>query len=277
MSSAQTSSTWRSNQSRRSGIERRPPVEARCAIRHHLAIAQRTDVATRLTSALRVPARTRLLAALGEGPLTAAQLGERLGLDRAELDRQLTALEDLELIVRDGGRYALSYVGPVEDDEWEALPVSVRRKQAAHTVTHVHAAAAAAADAGGFDRRDMQLARLTLALDEEGWRRAARIVRGAFEELSRLPQLPPEEAEVTAAAVLMLFTDPLGAREEGANGAQRPFSEQEGYERGAQIAAAIQDELTSDSTSWLGIVALADQLRVLARAASLARPLHEDP
>jgi DNA-binding transcriptional ArsR family regulator len=221
----------------------------------------------RLPSALGVPLRLRLLGALRQIPLTPAELAERLGADPETVVRHLEHLESLGLVVESDGGYAISYPGTLTDDDWEATPVPVRRSVSAFSLTQFHAAAAAAVDAGGFDRADIHLTRTALALDEDGWRRAVAVVTDTFDRLHAIDA--PDDAEVDAVAILMLFEEGAAATPDaGPPDAATPDAE--GRTRALDLADAIQRAVTMPEASWLDVVALAEQLRVVARAAALA-------
>ncbi len=235
------------------------------------AMAAESDVATRVIAAVAAPDRLRLVGALSEGPLPAHELASRLGIDEATVARHARPLEALALLERavgEDGRitYALRREGEIWDDEWANLPVPVRRELAAGALAQFYAAALAASDAGGFDRRDMHLSRSPLRLDEKGWREAASIMFGAYTALEELAGAAVEEPSVRATAIMLLFTDePAPARVPAP-----AFSESEGRDRVVELAQEVREALGSGSGSWLEIVALADQLRVVARAAALA-------
>lgn len=228
-----------------------------------------SDPAQHQATVMAVAARRRLLQAVSDEPLSPSALAARVGVDEEAVVREAESLASLGLVeCRDGKYRRLEEF--ISDEEWATLPIATRREQAASGITQIHVEAAAAVDAGGFDRPDMHLTHSPLALDEAGWQRATAIMLQTFEALQALAAQTVEDPEMRATAVLLLYTD--GSPPEPTHDVTPLFGEREGRERAVELAEAIQQAVTAPSTSWLDIVALADQLRVVARAAGLARP-----
>lgn len=231
-------------------------------------VPTRSDLAEHHATVMAVASRRRLLQAVTEGPLSPAALAARIGVDEAAVVREAESLVALGVMELRDGRYGRSE-SLQTDEEWATLPIETRRALAAAAITQVHVEASAAVDAGGFDRPDMHLTHSPLAFDEAGWRRAAAILGEAFEAIHELAADNVEDPDLRATAVMLLFTHQPPP--EPAGGDAPLFSEAEGRERAVELADAIQRAVTAPSDSWLDVVALADQLRVVARAASLSR------
>ncbi len=74
-----------------------------------------------------------------------------------------------------------------------------------------------------------------------------------------------DEERASATAVLMLFERSASAGDHGPH-ADGPFSATEGLERSWELSDRLAHALSAPTTDWSTVVALADQLRVLARA-----------
>ncbi len=232
----------------------------------------RTDVAAEFASAVAEPMRLRLLGALGDGPKTAAALAAAVQTDARSVARHARPLQRLGLVEASGGPphqrvYTAVRYPTLYDDAWDRLPVPARRAAAASALTHWHASAATAVDDGGFDRRDMHLTRTTFEFDEAGWRRAAAILMDALHRLSELADEPVEQPTVRATGMMLLFDAPRDASPPERDEPHGEFSHAEGLERAIDLAESLQEAVTREATPWPELVALADELRVVARAA----------
>jgi DNA-binding transcriptional ArsR family regulator len=239
------------------------------------------DVSVEFARALADPMRIRILGALREGPRSPAVLAEELDIDRRTLTRQARRLETLGFlsVLRDGHgrvlRYDLAAAPDFVDAVWERLPPPVKQAAISGSLAQIYSTVSKAAADGGFNRADMHLTRTPLTLDEQGW---AEISRDMMHMLVRLAQTQARAAErlarrgspeapVRANAVLMLFTT------KRAHDLDRPepepgrFTPEEGLTHALDITEALERGLTSKRTPWASVARLADELRVVARAA----------
>jgi hypothetical protein len=74
----------------------------------------------------------------------------------------------------------------IEDGEWAALPVTLRRALASEAIEQILRESRAAVLDGGFDRAEAHLCRVLLDLDGRGLLDVARRLRSADDELARV-------------------------------------------------------------------------------------------
>jgi len=248
-----------------------------------------TDVSTRVWRAMADPVRIRIVAALRGGPLTPDSLASRLGLGRAAIASHARALETAGFVraARNGEsvRFYELATGPrFTDEAWEALPLPVRRAAAAAALVEMNATALASVDTGGFDRHDMHLTRTPLMLDEIGWQRlSGRLLEflSVFEaEQAEAAQRLEEGGHdpVDATAMLMLFTtrERPGDCDDPHDGPPAPEDELELHEHAYDLAADVDRAIAARRVDWQQVVGLADQLRLVARAAETAQRAAEE-
>ena len=153
----------------------------------------------RLGQLLVHPLRHRLLLEYAGEPdspsRVAARLGEALNLVcyHTGVLRRHGYVELVRTERRQGAltRFYRSTIGSViEDGDWEALPVALRRGLAMGTLDQIAAESRRAALDGGFDHRDAHVSRVPLKLDPRGLKDVARL----------LGQVDAEVARITAAA-----------------------------------------------------------------------------
>jgi DNA-binding transcriptional ArsR family regulator len=236
-----------------------------------------SHVAPAMARAIGNPVRVDILAALGDGPRTAGRLAAEVDADRRSVARHASVLERVGLVQRTGPRhratYSLNKTLVFSDSEYGALPPTSRESAVAAALTHYHTAAVSALEHGGFDREDIHLSRTSLELTDAQWRE----LYDAFTELlerveSTAATAPtPEEPTTRASAIMMLFERPTrgGARSELDDEAE-PFSIEEGLTRAWDLSEELDGALTGDRADWATVVARADELRVVARAALAA-------
>lgn len=239
------------------------------------------DVDLDKVRALSHPLRVRILAVLGDRVLTAAHLAEELGTDARTISAHARQLEQLGFIKssreRARGREGVSYrlvTGPhLTDEVWDRTPTTAKRDTVSGALAQLHNAAAAALAEGGFDRGDVHFTRTGLDLDEEGWRA---ISTEMLEWLSRVDQIRDQAAarieagasKVThATANLMLFETASAnvTHDEPGELDEELFVEGEGLERAFQLSEQLEELLVRPNPPWSRVVALVDQLRVIAR------------
>ncbi len=232
----------------------------------------RTDVAAEFATAVAHPTRVRLLGALADGPRTGAALATALRTDARAVARHARPLVHLGLIEGSDAPpqhrvYSIVRDPTLSDDAWDRLPIPARRAAAAASLTQWLASAATAVDDGGFDRRDAHLSRTAFEFDEERWSRAAAILADTLGRLTELADAPVEQPTVRATAMMLLFDAPQDASAAERDEPHGEFSDAEGLERAIDLAESLQDAVTREATPWAELIALADELRVVARAA----------
>ena len=132
-----------------------------------------------LLKAVGHPLRLRLLTLITER-------GEASPVELARtLDQPLSTVSHHTRVLRDLGYLELSRTEPrrgavehyyraitppfIDDDQWEQLPVFMRRGLAAQTFRRIVGEAATAGPKGGFDAAGAHVDRMMLELDERGW------------------------------------------------------------------------------------------------------------
>ncbi|MGH2948705.1 MAG: helix-turn-helix domain-containing protein [Solirubrobacteraceae bacterium] len=173
------------------------------------------------------PLRPRILELLVvRGEASPNEMAAELAVPIGTISYHTRLLRDLgwiELVRTEPRRGAVEHfyrpvVRPlVEDAQWERLPVAVRRRLAGMTVGQVLQAAAAAAEAGGFDLQGAHVDRLPLELDEDGWRELSELLVGVMKEAMRIQERSnarrssraPEDQRPSQLAILH-FAGPWG-------------------------------------------------------------------
>lgn len=187
----------------------------------------------RYVRAMSHPLRVRILAILQQrtaSPNTLAGIcGATLGTTSYHV-RTLHSLGLIELIDETKVRGAVEHhyrarARPtVSDEAWAAASPIAKQAAVGSSLQVIDEFARASAAAGGFDRPDAALLRLTLMLDAKGWKRLAKAYSRLFAEAQkieeqakeRLAKDPHAEGSVEAGAVMMLFEAvPVGQPEPG--------------------------------------------------------------
>jgi len=143
-----------------------------------------TDAALdqRLIKALAHPLRERILQALNETVASPAQLARALDEPLGNVSYHVKILlecEAIELVRTAPVRGAIEHFyratmrSYLSDDDWEALPLSVRRGSDAQNLRQIWTDVADAAAAGGFDDPRSHISWTNLDLDEEGHKKLA--------------------------------------------------------------------------------------------------------
>jgi DNA-binding transcriptional ArsR family regulator len=232
-----------------------------------------TDLAPSLARAVGHPLRVRILAALDDGPRGLELLATQVEADRRSVARHARVLEQAGLVTSTRSTrtttFALAKLPFFSDEEYGTLPRTAREAAVAATLAHCHTAAAAALQGGGFDREDIHLSRTSLELTERQWRELTAEFADLLERVETTAEEPTDEAaELTrATAVLMLFERSGGGGAHDAGHEDEPFSVEEGLERAWGLSEELDRVLSGTSADWASVVALADQLRVVARSA----------
>ena len=236
-------------------------------------VAGHTSLSPSAARALADPLRLSIVAALGFRPRTADSLARELGASEAQLSRHLRALQTMGLVkaAEEGGRrtYDLAFEPVMWEAAWAELPLPVRRSATATTLRHVHAAASAAIENGGFDRPDMVLARTRLRVTEAQWRETSRALADMLRSIDELGEAADADASgeprVDATAVLMLFAGDHAQTEVEPPAPE--FGEDEALERATTVIESLEATVVEPTTAWDRIEAMAEELRLLARAA----------
>jgi DNA-binding transcriptional ArsR family regulator len=153
---------------------------------------------TELARVLTHPLRPRILELLNaRGEASPNQMANELGVPVGTISYHTRLLRNIgwiELVRTEPRRGAVEHfyraaVRPVvEDEQWETLPIGVRRRLAGLTIGQILRAAVSAADAGGFDRAHAHAVRLPLELDEQGWRELSAVLTHASDEAIRIQE-----------------------------------------------------------------------------------------
>jgi DNA-binding transcriptional ArsR family regulator len=131
-----------------------------------------------MAKALSHPLRPRLLQILSERVASPKEMSDVLGEPLGTVSYHTSILHRagcIELVSTAQRRgatehYYRAIVRPfLTDDQWRALPPTVRREVAGRTLEQVFGEASAASAAGGFDRAGAHVDRMVLDLDEQGW------------------------------------------------------------------------------------------------------------
>jgi DNA-binding transcriptional ArsR family regulator len=151
---------------------------------------------TGLLKALGHPLRFRMLASITErGEASPTELAREFGHPLATVSHHTRVLRDLgwiELARTEPRRGAVEHFYRaarrpfLDDDEWEQLPVPMRRGLAGLTLRQIFADAARAGGNGGFDEPGACVARMPLELDERGWWELADALRDLLREADHI-------------------------------------------------------------------------------------------
>lgn len=227
-----------------------------------------------LARAVGHPLRVRIIAALDDGPRSLPGLASLVQADQRAVARHARVLEHAGLVARSrsgrGVTYRLASMTSFSDEEYGAIAGPTRQAGVAAALAHCHTAAVSALENGGFDRSDVHLSRTSVDVTEEQWRR---LTSEFADLLDRIDEVKAEEddssAPVTrASAVLMLFErSASGESHSAAPDEDHGFSLEEGLERSWGLSEEIEGALNGETVDWATVVALADRLRVVARAA----------
>ncbi len=233
-----------------------------------------------LARAVGHPLRVRILAALDASPRALDTLASAVEADARTTGRHARVLEQAGLVCRERSGRATTYrlADPLSfsDDEYGGLSQTSREAAVASTLAHAHTAAASALEDGGFDRADVHLSRTALELTEDQWRELSDELARLLDRIDAIKAQPAgAEPVLNATAVLMLFERPTDRADHRPH-ADVPFSMDESLERSWQLSECLEQALSGASADWPAVIALADQLRVLARAALHAQGVQGD-
>jgi DNA-binding transcriptional ArsR family regulator len=229
---------------------------------------EQTSVATSYARALANPVRLGIVGALAQGPRTIESLSRQLDTRKDRVRRHARVLEGMGLVQATDAQprtYELVREPVVWEQAWSELPIPARRETMAAILTHVHATASAAVDAGGFDRPDSYLTRSSLRVSEELWREIAELLG---DTVRRLDAAEDDPNGTPATVVTMLFS---GEHADTTTRESPPpdFDAAEARERTYEIVEEVTDIMARDAPmSWDRAAALFEQARLIARAAA---------
>ena len=172
----------------------------------------------RYLKAVSHPVRVRILAMLDDGPASPKQLAERLGASLGVVAYHVRTLHDLDLLKLVGTRqrrgatehiYAAVARPAFSDDAWAAMEPVAKQRLLGATLRQIGEHANASAAAGGFDRADAGISRLSVRLDERGWKQLAAASKKWLAEVQRIEEgvgkRGKSEDELTEAGLVLLL------------------------------------------------------------------------
>ena len=180
-----------------------------------------------LAKALAHPLRTRILSALEDRTASPSELADELGVSIGVVSyhvRRLTALRFLKLVKRVPRRGAIEHyytamAGPrITSSAWGATPTIVKQVTVGAALQEIAAQVNDAAAGPGFDLPESHLSRTPVTLDQQGFKQLARELDGLIPRIQKIEAdsakrlaRSDHQGELSATAVLMLFTSSSGA------------------------------------------------------------------
>jgi len=173
----------------------------------------------RYVKALAHPLRVRILAMLQERPASPVQLAPRLGSTLGRVGHHVRVLRDLGLIELVETRprrgavehiYRAPEIPRFSDGAWEKAGANVRRRVLAAALEQIGEYVGGSAAGGGFDRPDVNLSRVPMRLDEQGWSELAEAGKRWLAEADAIhararERASEENALLDAGLVLLVF------------------------------------------------------------------------
>jgi DNA-binding transcriptional ArsR family regulator len=151
-----------------------------------------------LIKALAHPLRWRILEILSErGEASPVELARRLDQPLATVSHHMRVLRDLgsiELTRTEPRRGALEHfyraVMPAffDDEQWQRVPVVLRRGLAGQVFRRIVEEAAAAGASGAFDAAGAHLDRMVVELDDRGWRELSDLLTGVLKRAQAIQE-----------------------------------------------------------------------------------------
>lgn len=224
------------------------------------------------------PVRLHMICVMTERPASARQLAESTGAPVDEVNHHLVVLERggaVERVAVPGTEHSepmyRALVRPiVEDDEWAALPVAVRRGIFSSLLRQAQEHADAAMRAGGFDRPDAHVSWTTMKVDEAAY---ARVVALLAETLDRAHAIQVEAVDresrgdrprdtLDTEIVLLHFVQ--GPRQRPPAAAMSAELRTPTLEDLYSLLEDMFDELPGDAPNWFGLAQKAREFAALA-------------
>jgi DNA-binding transcriptional ArsR family regulator len=149
----------------------------------------------RYLKAVSHPMRVRILAMLDEGPASPKQLSDRLGASLGVVAYHVRTLYDLDMLRLVGTRqrrgatehtYATVARPAFSDEAWASMEPVAKQRVLGAMLRQIGESANASAAAGGFDREDAKVSRLSLRLDERGFKQLAAASKKWLAEVERI-------------------------------------------------------------------------------------------
>jgi hypothetical protein len=174
-----------------------------------------------LARVLRNPLRNRLLFEYGIEPTSPSRVARRLGASLSLVSYHTGVLRRkayLELVRTERRRGATEHfyrsrVGAqLEDEEWEGIPLAVRRALVSGTLGAAADDARRAALDGGFDGAQAHLSRSLVRLDEAGAEAVARLLRDTVEAIARIAAQTGERDPAARAHEVVILNFDRGSR-----------------------------------------------------------------
>jgi hypothetical protein len=170
-----------------------------------------------LARVLKNPLRNRLLFEYGIEPTSPSRVARRLGASLNLVSYHTGVLRRkayLELVRTERRRGATEHfyrsrVGPeLEDEEWAAIPLALRRALISGTLGAAADDARRAALDGGFDGARAHLSRSLLRLDNAGADAVAHVLRAAVADIARIAAATREPDARAYELVILNFERP---------------------------------------------------------------------
>ena len=188
----------------------------------------------RYVKALAHPLRIRILAMLGERAASPVQLAQKLDATLGTIAYHVRTLHNLgliELVATRQRRGATEHVYQAietprfSDDAWEGLGPVAKQRLLTAMLRQIGEYVNGSAAVGGFDRSDANVSRLSLKLDERGWKQLARAQKKWLAEIDRIEQASAErnpkgeaEHDVFEVGVVLLLFEALAFSDQVAPG-----------------------------------------------------------
>ena len=190
----------------------------------------------RYVKALAHPLRIRILAMLGERAASPVQLAQKLDATLGTIAYHVRTLHNLgliELVATRQRRGATEHVYQAvetprfSDDAWEGLGPVAKQRLLTAMLRQIGEYVNGSAAVGGFDRSDANISRMSLKLDERGWKQLARASKKWLAEVDRIQEAAAARIPGRAGRAPALRGRPRAAALRG-DGLQRPARELSG-------------------------------------------------
>jgi DNA-binding transcriptional ArsR family regulator len=189
----------------------------------------------RYLKAVSHPVRVRILAMLDEGAASPKQLADRLNASLGVVAYHVRTLHELDLLRLVGTRqrrgatehmYATVARPSFSDEAWAAMEPVAKQRLLGSMLRQIGEYANASAAAGGFDRSDANVSRLSLRLDDKGWEQLANASKKWLAEVEKIEdgvqkrlKKPGDEHELTDVGLVVLLFEALPLGQAAVDGA----------------------------------------------------------
>jgi DNA-binding transcriptional ArsR family regulator len=182
--------------------------------------AQQPAIDQRIMKALSHPLRVRMLTLLNQKVSSPSELAEELDEPLGNVSYHMRFLADLNMVklVRTEPRrgavehYYEALEPPlISDNDWAQVPVALRRSLSDSTLSQIARDLKGAAKQGGFDRENIHVSRVALALDEQAWDELSQMLSDVVDRAKRLQEQSNKRMKrsdataIPTALVLMQF------------------------------------------------------------------------